>query len=492
MEDDYKQILDKICGGKVKKMKYLSTPIKNKLIDIAEYSFRKQIGNVILSQQILSNLNLQDIYLNRKQRINLSSNLKNSLKVIKDIEDGKQCKNELERYVNFKKYISSGSFGEVSIGNIIDGNQFDFAIKMAKITKEVNPHLETHIARLLNDLVFKGIAQNLPIMVDSFNCDSCNFKNLRDIRRSTDAKCIFTINEIANGDLASWLQTNPSVAELQSCLFQIMAGVHAFQHYFLLHNNDIKAPNILFYNVNPGGFWKYRIYGRDFYVPNYGKLFIVNDFGVASIYAPKYELLSKKENNLGARLFMINNDKLELIENPIVNTFGKGKNKVTINDLKVFWSNNSISNYTFVVTFDKKTNKIDYPPILNERQKRILQLDPKKPEFYNSNLVPPFRLMGDTQDVLRIFLGGRRMTQGVLGYHTFYKLDSIFLESIEKYAIDTNFRYDNIVTNRHIVTMPTQLSHILAGYFIIDYFTKTVNYTIQKDRDEIISHIITS
>lgn len=456
---------------------------------------KKGIGNVELATNILGNLQLEDIYLNRRQRINLASNLKKALKIVKDIEEGKQCKEELIRYINFKKYLSTGSFGEVSIGNLMVRNnlniynKFDFAIKMAYLPRQMNPYAEIHIARLLNDLVFKGIAQNLSIMVDSFNCNSCQFKILK---KSKNAKCNFTINEIANGDLESWLKTKPSVPELQSCLFQIMAGVHAFQHYFLLHNNDIKAPNILFYNVNPGGFWKYTIYGRDFYVSNHGKLFVVNDFGVASIYAPKYELSSKKEIDLGARLFMINNDKLELIENPIVNTFRKGKKKVTLNDLKVFWSNNLISNYTYIVTLDKKSNKIDYPPILNDRQKRILQLDPKKPEFYNSNLVPPFRLMGDTQDVLRIFLGGRRMTQGVLGYHTFYKLDSIFLESIEKYAIDTNFRYDNIVTNRHIVTMPTQLSHILAGYFIIDYFTKTVNYTIPKDRDEIISHIITS
>jgi len=483
MEENYQQILDKICRGKVKNMKYLSTPIKNKLIDIAEYSFRKQIGNVILSQQILSNLNLQDIYLNRKQRINLSSNLKNSLKVIKDIEDGKQCKNELERYVNFKKYISSGSFGEVSIGNIIDGNQFDFAIKMAKITKEVNPHLETHIARLLNDLVFKGIAQNLPIMVDSFNCDSCNFKNLRDIRRSTDAKCIFTINEIANGDLTNWLQTNPSKEELESCLFQIMAGIHALQYHYLLLNNDMKAPNILFYNVNPGGYWKYTIYGTDFYVPNYGKLFIVNDFGVSEIFAPKYQFDYGKEGRLGGRVFMINKGRFDVIENELIEKVKSGCSS------KINWNNGTKSNYN-PIKFVRKTNKINYPPILTLEQKRYLSLNPNNLDFYNSNLVPPLELISDTQDVIKIFFGGLRMSQ--FGGHQRFNISEEFRLSLEPYLMmHPGSGFMSLLCTEHL-KFSTDLSKILAGYFILNYFTNVVDYTVQKSRDVVISHIKTS
>lgn len=476
--ENYQETLSLVCRGEIQNMSRLPCPIKNKLIDVSNYSVRKGIGNVELAKNILGNLELQDIYLNRNQRLNLASNLKRVLKVVKDIEDGKQCKDELSRYINFKKFLSSGSYGEVSVGNLIDQpkyNKFDFAIKMAHLPRGLHSQAEIHIARLLNDLVFKGRSQNLPVMIDSFHCDSCKFKKLK-----KSGKCMFMVNEIANGDLESWLKTSPSKAELQSCLFQIMAGVHAFQHYFLLHNNDIKAPNILFYNVNPGGYWKYTIYGRDFYVPNYGKLFIVNDFGVASIYAPKYQLRSpKKDSDVECRLFMINNHKLELIENPAVFPF-----------TRVHWSNSSISNYNPKVLIDKKTNKINYPPVLNEAQKRILKLDPKKPEFYNSNLVPPFRLMGDTQDVLKIFTGGNRMTQGIMGYHTRYNLDETFLKTIVKYLVQTTF--SNVIRPLHYVYIEPDLSHILAGYFILDYFTKTVNYTIPKDKDEIISRIITS
>lgn len=488
--EDFKT-LDDVCRGEIQSMNRLSCPIKNKLIEVSNFSVKRGIGNVELARDILGNLELRDIYLNRKQRIILASNLKRALKVVKDIEEGKQCKDELVRHINFKKYLSAGSYGEVSVGNLIDQNKynkFDFAIKMAQLPKSINPQAEIHIARLLNKLVVKGRAQNLPIMVDSFNCDSCKFKNLRGTK-AKDMKCMFTINEIANGDLDSWLQTTPSEAELQSCLFQIMAGIHAIQHYFLLLNNDIKAPNILFYNVNPGGYWKYTIYGRDFYVPNYGKLFIVNDFGVSTIYAPKYQLPSKQEVHVGARLFMINNHKLELIENPFVEG-DKGVKKQISRSSTIHWSNHLTSNYNFV-KLNQKTNKINYPPVLNESQKRIIQLDSKKPIFYNSNLVPPFELISDTQDVLKMFLGGARMTQ-FPGAHITYPLDQNFLKSIRKYSINRIYNFNMIMAAHPPEIISTELSHILAGYFILDYFTKTVNYSIPKHKDEIISHIITS
>lgn len=482
MED----ILEQICKGRIENMKHLSTPIKNKLINISEYVVRKQIGNVNLGKNILENLNLQDIYLNKKQRINLSSNLKEQLKIIKNIEEGKQCKNELEKQINFKKYISSGSFGEVSVGNIRHGtgNQFDFAVKMAQIAKGINPNLEIHIANLLNTLVFEGIAQNLPIMVDSFNCESCSFKNLRDLKKTKNAKCIFTINEIANGDLSNWLQTNPSKEELESCLFQIMAGIHALQYHYLLLNNDIKAPNILFYNVNPGGYWKYTIYGRDFYVPNYGKLFIVNDFGVSEIFAPKFQFDTKKEGKLGGRIFIVKDDQFEPIENPDV---GKTVSGCTS---KINWNNGVQSNYN-PIKFVRKTNKINYPPIITLVQKRLIGFDSNNLEFYNSHLVPPLELVGDTQDVLKIFLGGLRMTQS-LGFHQRFNINERFRSSLEPYLmLHPGSGFLSLLCTEYL-SFSSDLTKMLAGYFILDYFSRVVDYTVEKSRDVIISYIKTS
>ena len=258
--------------------------------------------------------------------------------IIKNIEEGKQCKDEIAKHIEFKKILGSGSFGEVSIGNlqqhIISAlpqahfKKFNFAVKMSRILKiNKQPHyIELHTARLLNNLVFNGIAQNLPVVIDSFKCNDCKFK-AKSIGNK-QKKCLFTIHEIASMDLVKWFETSPSIDELNSCLFQIMAGIHAYQHHYLILNTDIKAPNILVYDVRAGGYWKYTIYGREFYVPNYGKLFIVNDYGVASIYAPKYRVQWEEESvgDLGDRAFLINSNlDVEPTQDKTVESSRKGK-----------------------------------------------------------------------------------------------------------------------------------------------------------------------
>ena len=89
-----------------------------------------------------------------------------------------------------------------------------------------------------------------------------------------------------------------------------MAGLHAIQMYGQIKNNDIKSRNILYYNVEPGGFWHYKINKKHFYVPNYGKLFVINDFGVSTLYDPSYQLYPNESTtlfNLGSRYAICNN-----------------------------------------------------------------------------------------------------------------------------------------------------------------------------------------
>jgi hypothetical protein len=466
-------------------------PVKNKLVGTANFSVKKNIGNVPLSLNILNNITLKDIYLNRNQRKNLASNLSKSLKMLKDVEEGKQCKDELVKHIEFKKVLGSGTFGEVSVGSILlnkiqsprsYNKKFNFAIKMSHMPAKIAPYIELHIGRLLNKLVFEGKAQNLPVIIDSYKCDSCQFK-AKSIGNKTK-KCLFTINEIASMDLASWLQNSPSRGQLESCLFQIMAGIHAYQHHYLILNNDIKAPNILVYEVNPGGYWKYTIYGRDFYVPNYGQLFIVNDYGVASIYSPKYQVkydAKNKEIELGYRAFMINNGNIEPFQNQNVPE-KKGKKwsqKAEINGVKIDY-----------LEIGMKKNKIDYPPILTEAQKKIIGYDSSNLKFYDSNLVPSLDFMIDTQDAIRLLLGLKRMSQGFI--HEIYNIDMPFRRTLLPYTI-LNISFIGFqLYQGGIKVNKDNLQSFFAGFFILDYFTKVVNYTVPKHKDHIISHIKTS
>jgi hypothetical protein len=480
--------------GEVELINLLSTPVKNKLISVSDYAVQHDIGNKELSMNILNNLSLEDIYLNVKQRRNLALNLSKSLNAIKKTEEGKQCKDVLSKYITFKKTLGSGSFGEVSLGSLIHKvsntnvyNRFDFAVKMARQLKiAISP--EYHIANLMNRLVLDNRAQNLPIMMDSYTCDRCSFGAKTITTKS--AKCIFSVSEIATGgDMVEWLSSNPSEESLDSALFQIMAGIHALQHYYSIVNTDIKAQNILIYNVNPGGYWKYTIYGLDFYVPNVGKLFIVNDFGIAKIYSPQFKYTHELKKNdlmtLGDRTFLINNNRFDALKNPFVKAAKIQKYDSTV----VRWDDGSAININRVL-FNPPKNKIIYNPILTKEQKDLIGFDSTDLRFYDSRLAPPLEFMVDTQDVLRLFISGKRMYQ--TSEHVRYKLNQQFINRVKRYNLNSgaNTSYHTfLMTN---VVQSTDLSKMLPGYFLIDYFTKQVNYTVPKSKDQIISHIRTS
>ena len=479
--------LNHIRKGRLDMLNNLSTPVKNKLFDVADYSVKHKLGNVKLSKTILELLKPEDIYMNIKQRSNLNRKLTKSLKAIKDIQEGKQCKNVLSKHINFKKILGSGSFGEVYVGSVTSGN-IDFAVKMSKEMKNYVTN-EYHIANLLNKLVVSRRAQNFPLMADSYSCDSCDF-NTKTIT-AKKSSCIFSINELATGgDMTSWLSTNPPENHLNSALFQIMAGLHAMQYHYQIVNNDIKAPNILVYNVDQGGYWKYTIHGRDFYVPNFGKLFIVNDFGTSDIFSPKY--LNPKDAGknglvkLGERVYMVNNDRFEPLNTPAIQK-NKFQNYETI---VMKWDNGSKTNVN-KIGLNIKSKKIIQNPVLTKSQKDRIGYDSTDVRFYDSSLVPPLEFIIDSQDAIRIFTGGKRMNQSQ--FHVKYNLSKKFVSNVEKYEIPAgkNSSYCTMISAQHFLHS-TDLSKLTAGHFILDYFTRQVNYTVPVGRDLIISSIRTS
>ena len=485
MESKESGILERISKGQVDLVDALSVPTKNKLINVAGYLLNRSIGNKELAINILSNLKLEDIYLNVRLRRHVARNMSKVLSTIKDAKQGNQCRELLTRYINIVKILGSGSFGEVSICSLVDKSsiygRFPFALKMAKIMKGTTD--ENHIAKLINRLVLNSIAQNLPILFDTYYCNKCNFKSKTIVGKVS--KCTFSISEIATaGDMVGWLRTNPPENELDSAIFQIMAGLHALQYHYGIMNNDIKAENILIYNVNRGGYWKYTIYGRDFYVPNYGKLFVVNDFGVSQIFFPQFK--EQKEiarEDLGTRLFVIRDDRLEPLNTPFIKA---GKNQVQ--SAVIQWDQPPTTTYVNNTYFETKKKQLINIPVLNQSQKDFIIYDSNDLRFYGSSVVPPLEFMSDTQDAIRIFTGGKRMSQGFV--HGRFEISPSFKSKLNDYAIPKEMSYIAFLMDKS--TKSSNLSKILAGYFILDYFTSNTNYTRPVDRDLIISSIRTS
>ena len=65
--------------------------------------------------------------------------------------------------------------------------------------------------------------------------------------------------------------------------FQILAAIHAMQDTLGMAHADLHSDNILVAKIPKGGHWKYIIDGVEYYVPNLGYQFLVNDFGHAWI-----------------------------------------------------------------------------------------------------------------------------------------------------------------------------------------------------------------
>jgi serine/threonine protein kinase len=65
--------------------------------------------------------------------------------------------------------------------------------------------------------------------------------------------------------------------------FQILAAIYTLQNTLGMSHSDLHSNNILVKKIPKGGHWKYIIDGVEYYVPNLGYQFLLNDFGHAWI-----------------------------------------------------------------------------------------------------------------------------------------------------------------------------------------------------------------
>lgn len=439
---------------------YLDTYFRNKNASLIKYGFRKIHKFINKDQYIL----LNDI-------------------------------NTLKKYIKLEKLIGTGDWGNVYSAYIKDQKKVrKFALKMSRLTNTdlENPYSDTSFSwyeiwmlrDIFKPLIIKNACPNLPLFIDTFLANKCDF-----IFRKGDNShpCIITAVELANGDFGEYLKSeSPKEEELYSALFQLMAGLHSIQMSGQILNNDIKSKNILYYNVIPGGYWHYKIDDMDFYVPNYGKMFIINDFGVSTLYNPNFQLYpnqKRKVFNLGSR-YAIN---IDGIFSPIKAKLEfSGTNLIETGEIKWINENNEtlISNGA-TYKLDRKTGQIIMShTALTPSQKSYLfrkgiTTNPKTWGFFeNPSIIPPFEFYNDTQDMLRIFVGGKRTTQK--GNHKLHSsIPQNFKDNIKPYlGVSENFKQKVF----------SQYSYyVLAGDFIKKFFTDTYSYR-KKPNDKKINY----
>jgi hypothetical protein len=420
-------------------------------------------------------MQLKDLYLDPLSRENFSEVIQDKLKNVRIQPIGQQC---ISKYVKFGKLLGKGDYGNVYLASF---GELEFAVKLSKLKDGAidNPYSRYNISwfevlimhDILRSLVNLNICPNVPLLIDSFVCNDCVLTIKNDTKNQP---CVITITELANGSLRDFLKNEkPTEEDLYSALFQIMAAIHAIQTRGQIMNYDVKADNVLFYNVTPGGYWKYKIHNKNFYIPNTGRLFILNDFGISRPLSPDFQLYRSPLNitfRLGSRYAIVKDGKFSHF-----NTYKELDTKGDLTNTKTIkWSDKTtskggeyrlIKNTQEIINIDTQLTKDQ----ITYLKKIDNSFNPKDKDFFiNAEIIPPFEFYNDLQDCIRMFIGGKRTTQK--GNHKRYDTvpDSLY-NKLQKYNGIGESLKDNIFS--------TDPSQVLAGYFIESFFTQEHNYT---------------
>ncbi|ASZ85037.1 057R [Cherax quadricarinatus iridovirus] len=304
--------------------------------------------------------------------------------------------------------IGLGSFGQIYKARLSDGNSVvvkEAYLKLPekrlaeKYTKkgekwedvDVKSYpRENKILELVNQLLLSRKCPNFVYVYNIAFCDGCVIKNYYQ-RRSTRGACYITFMEPADDNLRN---TELRTYDQQlSVLYQLLISVHAIHKYYTIWHRDIKSTNIFIKKIKPGGYFKYVINGKNYFVKNTGIVAYLADFGVSEIMSPLYS---------SGRYYGTRNGEVAKMDRKI-----KGSN--------LYWKPIYIKGREIRYWYDETSSKnLDYDVIKGTRNKIATKnpIKSSRPIDLNDNhKFPPFEFGSDIQDVVNVFLGGKQQEQ---------------------------------------------------------------------------------
>jgi hypothetical protein len=132
---------------------------------------------------------------------------------------------------------------------------------------------------LVNQLILQKICPNYSL---NYYWDVEDTRT--DMYQDKRVKHLNTYSEYVDGGVfEDWAERHDEPELWFNALFQIMAGLSAMKRYYDMLHTDFHTKNILIKKVKPGGYWRYTIDEREYYLPNLGYVFLIHDFGFAWI-----------------------------------------------------------------------------------------------------------------------------------------------------------------------------------------------------------------
>jgi len=236
--------------------------------------------------------------------------------------------------LHFSDYILS-HLGE--IGGSVDAEAYKFMIKIKdkqlycalKLIPLINSESskimdlnykswkELYILKMIYNLIKNHNCPNVPIIYLYFICTNCKIndylnpnilkyynnltirkkietdKSKNDIFKKMEKKkgfgnnslCI--LNELCDSSLKDILTNNyiEGINDIMfhSFIFQILSGIYSIHKLCNICHFDLHGGNILISNIEANGYWLYSINNSDYFIPNYGYILKIWDFGRSMI-----------------------------------------------------------------------------------------------------------------------------------------------------------------------------------------------------------------
>jgi hypothetical protein len=250
---------------------FLSETIDN---DDGNFKNANKISKFLKSKLIVDKYSLD----NRVQFLNY---IINKLKDIKedDCLEKKQFTNSngytIRNIINLEKLISKDNFnGKIYKTSLINTlGVFPIATKVMKTTKD-NLFEISLMDKITEEIIQKKLSKHFLIIYKSCICRKSDI---------SEKSSLISVNEIANGDLASLLNNQDIISNnnlLYNILFQTFISIGTFHNLFSLIHNDCHGGNFLWHYNNEKGYYHYIFNEQSIYLKACKYNIMIYDFGL--------------------------------------------------------------------------------------------------------------------------------------------------------------------------------------------------------------------
>ena len=209
--------------------------------------------------------------------------------------------------IKLKKQIGSDSKnGVVFLASFEDKLQkiYKYAVKLSKLSTKNDKEIK--IFKILSNAVVNNECPHFPIMYAYTSCLSfipnSRLPNFLLNKKLSNYELLYM--ELANGDLNSIMFSDVRYSQdfYKNALVQCYISLMFYYHFTKRLHNDAHGGNFLYHKIKSGGYFHYKILGKDYYIENIGYLWILWDYEISITY-----------KELVKRNFYISNDFTRII-----------------------------------------------------------------------------------------------------------------------------------------------------------------------------------